>query len=628
MYLLGDVLWIIIMYCRCTFSLMQKLCSSSRWRKAVVAIIAPPELFPLSPLSPLFPLSPLSRASRFPHLSFSPFPLVPLPTISLTVRLPDTWPSRETMRSFRRKRASVACVPCRERKRKCDGGSPCITCTEWGYDCFYEHKHRRNFRNNSRTSSLRSTQNHLPIPHTPSEKNALQGTRSLVQRMESNSGAAFVRKMALKIDSAKAPKLSLFAWNIGARKMSCVYGISSPLPIVQIASLENMITFVNTYFQKLDSCFGFINRHLLFERLSARWQSSVANDLYDCVLGGIAALGCLFSQRDLANTEMQFVQSARSILDMHVLSDAPTLDLISGWALRVIYLRMTSSPHETWMASSTLMHLVEASGFHLGSLNGTILPHSSSQDDLEMRRVYALARHVNTWTSFDLGLTKVAFKDDLPESLPVTPDACMTNILDILPVTTSLDPTSLKDESSLELQLAQILNATHTHPPVILAQSNLVLCILRQLHTQNREISANLMERVLALLRKALFCARNMVMDCSPWHHVANVPFHIICILLAMDNRSSLAMLPEATQALNYIASVYDTETMREACNTAHLLIMLHQQRRRDDVSIFNEALDIYQIEHEKDIGSFPHFDPSAEEQSWLASLVADLPGL
>ena len=193
------------------------------------------------------------------------------------------------------------------------------------------------------------------------------------------------------------------------------------------------------------------------------------------------------------------MQSARSVLDMHIPSVAPTVDFISGWALRVIYLRITAFPHEAWIASSTLMHFVEASGFYLGSLNETIILHSGSQSDHEMRgRVYALARHMNSWTFFDLGLTRVTFRH-------------------ILPLTTSLDPTLSKDESSLELQLFQILNSIHTHSPLILAQCNIVLCILRQLPTQNREISANLTEPVLALLRRKLFGARSMAPHGIMW---------------------------------------------------------------------------------------------------------------
>ena len=111
-------------------------------------------------------------------------------------------------------------------------------------------------------------------------------------------------------------------------------------------------------------------------------------------------------------------------------------------------------------------------------------------------------------------------------------------------------------------------------------------------------------------------------MDCSPWHHVANVPFHIICVLLVMDIRSSLAMLPDAMQTLSLVASTYDTETMRKAYSAACLLVLLHQQRREDDVAKFGEALNIHRQEGQ--VSSPPQLNSSAEDHSWLGALVAD----
>ncbi|KAJ5408666.1 hypothetical protein N7509_002549 [Penicillium cosmopolitanum] len=116
-----------------------------------------------------------------------------------------------------------------------------------------------------------------------------------------------------------------------------------------------------------------------------------------------------------------------------------------------------------------------------------------------------------------------------------------------------------------------------------------------------------------------------MVMDCTPWHQVANVPFHIICVLLVIDTRPSLSMLPEAMTTLGLVASTYDTETMREAYSAACLLVLLHQQRRKDDIAILGEALST-QKTAQLEILSQP--TPSAEEFNWLGALVADLPGL
>ncbi|KAL9039112.1 MAG: hypothetical protein Q9214_005008 [Letrouitia sp. 1 TL-2023] len=386
-----------------------------------------------------------------------------------------------------------------------------------------------------------------------------------------------------------------------------------------------MNSLAQVYFDKVDPCYGFIDRCQFNEHLDIRWKSPLTPSIYDSVLGGVAALGCLFSQRNATITELHLVHSARSCLDDHHFSGPPSIDFLTSWTLRLIYLRMTDSPHAVWVASSTLMHLLEASGLHPESPSD-LLPSAQCDPDLQ-KRLVGLAYHLNAWTSFDLGLSRVLFqKDDLPLPPSPKPGDYTVEVLGLLPASISLDPGRSKDEADLTATLYNVLNGIHTQPPSVLAQCNLMLCILRRLHTQKLDIPSGLVEQVLALLKKGLGCARNMAMDCSPWHHVANVPFHIICILLMIDTRSSLAILPEAMQSLSLVTSTYDTETMRTARSAACLLVLLHQQRRKDDIAIFSQTLDVQQ--QERQISSPPQLDPSAEDYAWLGALVADLPGL
>ncbi|KAK4233607.1 hypothetical protein C8A03DRAFT_47893 [Achaetomium macrosporum] len=513
------------------------------------------------------------------------------------------------MNASTRKRARLACKPCRDRKRKCDGSNPCTTCTQWGYECEYEAPRRKYPPQNAAVSSTAG------LDH-----------RGLVQRLEANSGAAFVRNLGLKIDPARAPKLNLFAWNVGLRQLSTGLGTALALPIIDITSLEHMRVLAQVYFEKVDPCYGFIDRQLFFERLDKRWHSPPMPDTYDSVLGGVAALGCLFSQRNATITEAHLVCAAISILNTHHLSGTPSMDLLTGWTLRTIYLRLTDTPHSTWIASCTLMHLIEASGIHLES--HSVLPPGAKWDPDIQRRLAGIAHHLNVWTSFDLGLSRVSLqKDELTFTLSPKPGDYTAELLGLLPVSVSLDPGQPKDETDISSALSKALDGTHSQPPSVLAQCNLVLCILRRIQTLNLDISSDLAEQALALLKKGLDCAQSMVMACSPWHQVANVPFQIICVLLVMDTRSSLAMLPDAMQTLSLVASTYNTETMREAYGTARLLVLLHQQRRKGDLAIFDEILNIHQPERQV-VSSSPPPNCSAEEYTWLESLVSDLPGL
>lgn len=387
------------------------------------------------------------------------------------------------------------------------------------------------------------------------------------------------------------------------------------------------------YFDKLDPCYGFIDRRQFSERLNSRWTSAPTPSVYDSVLAGVAALGCLFSQRSCTVTELHLVQSARSTLDSHILSASPSLDLLTGWLLRTIHLRLTDSPHATWIASSTLMHLIEALGLHSDSgpdaVYASSFPPGAQCDPDLKRRIVGVSHHLNAWTSFDLGLSRVLFqKHDLPLPPTPRPGDYTGELIRLLPTSFSLDPSVAAEDSGLLMTLSDILSGSHTQPPSVMAQTNLVLCLVRRILSQNLDIS-NLAEQVLDLLRKALGCARNMARDCSPWHQVANVPFHIICVLLIMDTRSSLAILPDAIQTVGLVASIYDTETMREAKRTAYLLVLLHQQRRKDDLAVFSKALAENQPEPRMDLPpQGPNHFNNSDDHAWLEALVSDLPSL
>lgn len=527
--------------------------------------------------------------------------------------------------ALKRQRTRLACNPCRARKRKCEGRDPCDTCINWGYECHFETRENKTQATKLPKSPASKTKWESSSQASPGPVNEPdQG--GLVQRMEANSGAAFVRKLGLRVDPAKAPKLNLFGWNIGARKLSSESAVLSPLPVVEITSLEHMRSLAQVYFDKVDPCYGFLDRQQFFDRLRARFESYVTSDLYDSVLCGVAGLGCLYSQRNATATELHFIQTARLVLEAFQLCGPPPIDLLSGWTLRSMYLRLTSSPHATWMASSALMHLVEAAGFYPEPPQGSILPARIKCDPDIQRRIVGVAHHLNMWTSFDLGLSRVSFqKNDLPLPPAPRPGDYTCEVLGLLPVSVSLDPKRSNDETDLTSTLSDLLEGNHTQPPSVLAQCNLALCILRRIHSRSLHIPSGLVESVLELFKKGLSCAQKMVLDCSPWHQVANVPFNIICVLLVLDTRSSLALLPEAMRTLSVVASTYETETTKEAYSTAGLLVLLHQQRRKEDISLFNQALNVHQ---ETRIEIPTHQDPSAEEYSWLGALVADLPGL
>ena len=536
-------------------------------------------------------------------------------------------------------RARKACEPCRERKRKCDGGNPCSCCVRYEYDCYYfSVRERRGMTASSHRASPPVVESRIAPSAPPPLRDGhahSPGPNSQLQSLEANSGAAFVRKLALGIDPANAPRLHLFAWNLflGARTLNRT---PLSLPITEIMSRATMEGLMAIYIEKVDPCYSFVDRVIVDQRIQARWNMGTTADQYDAVLCGIAALGLLFSQRFVTDKELDLVESAKRILERSTEAH-PGVDIVTGWVLRVAYLRMTASPHTAWMASCTLMHMVEAAGIHSAHLSENIpgIQRESFAAPELCRRLFGVARHLNVWMSFDLGRSRVILQNATHSAPSSRPGEFHAEILSLLPWSESLDPGKDVDLVSLKATLSSVLERELTMPSTILAHCNLVLCLCRRLRALDYVISGPMLDKILALTAKSMMCAQANLDSGSVWHHTANVPFQVVCILLAFDTPSSIAQLGNAIGVLKNAAQLYQTDAAREACNTACLLVLLHQKRKEADTKSLSNVLQAYSP---APFAAEPHTAPYAatetnglhswNDSSWLDDLMVDMPNL
>lgn len=142
------------------------------------------------------------------------------------------------------------------------------------------------------------------------------------------------------------------------------------------------------------------------------------------------------------------------------------------------------------------------------------------------------------------------------------------------------------------------------------------------------------MEEALGQMSKGLRASEAMLNSGNPWHHVPNVPFQIVCILLAIDTPSTITLLGDAVKTLNSVAQIYDTEATREALSTACLLIHLHQKRKSMDATSLSNVLRTYSSLPSTNIqdgaGSYSNWMDleGFNNASWLEELMSDMPNL
>lgn len=429
--------------------------------------------------------------------------------------------------------------------------------------------------------------------------------------LEANSGATFFRRLALRLDPKSAPRLHTFAWNafLGARKA----GHSHPpiaAPVTAILSLAVFRQLASVYFQKVDPTYGFVDRREVEAMADNRWgtpastaaprlaPAAATDPMQDAILCGIAAIGCLYSYVEAPRMEVDLVESARMLLEPTV-SENPTVTSVTAWVLRVAYLRVADTPHTTWTASCILMHMVEAAGLHREPATATSypsiaqpypppLPESDGDGGLpdpeRRRRLTAVAQHLNIWTSFDLGRSRVSFCNATVKNPSFRPNDQTVELMDLLPYSAELDPQKSPGPAELEAALLAVMAGSHTTAPSVLCQCNLALCLCRRL--LQTTVTANtapsflfagrLLERVLAMCAAGIRAARQILRDRSPWHHAANVPFQVVCLLLAIDNYATAPHLRDAIDCLRSVADVYSTGATQEALRTASSLVTLH----------------------------------------------------
>lgn len=464
------------------------------------------------------------------------------------------------------------------------------------------------------------------LPHSPVESVTTPSSVHQARSLEANSGPAFVRRLGFKSESKSNPRVQTFAWNafLGSRQT-----VQSPMarPVTDLLSQERMSHLARVYFQKLHPTYGFIDEAELENHIRRRWSKSSAPEPIDAVLCGIAALGCLFSQVHADKTEPELVESAKRMLE-ESLSELPTVASISAWLLRVIYLRLAGTHYPAWTASCNVLHMLEAAGMTTEDADqGTLRPDMQATSNVEVnRRLVAVSQHLNTWMSYDMGLSRVALSGATCQ-LPSTRSGDVTReLMELLPFTIQLDPERTQAAAELESALQIVLDRVHTRPTSVLAQCNLALCLCRRLRSMEFSLTDATIQRILVVTSNGIQAARELLTDRAPWHHMAYVPFQIVCVLLAIDTVSSISQLRDAMQCLKDVTAVYNTHATREAMRTARSLIMLHQRGKEMLAATLSDIIKVYDVNNQDEVANTVPALP--DDFAWLNGLPEDISNL
>jgi hypothetical protein len=433
---------------------------------------------------------------------------------------------------------------------------------------------------------------------------------------DASSAIAFPRLIGVQFGANKAPRLHSFAWNLGIRTEPS----PNTLDIKRFISLDDVHIYSNDYFTVVHPTFDFLDQQEFIRRASLRWKGSPTEDAlnFDAVICGVVALGYFVSRKIDNGIEAAVTMFAKDRLESVALVMPPTVDLIAAWILRAIYLRATSRPHASWMASNIIMHLVEASGIQRDISSVALIYPSSKGTSIDQaqslyrRKVFWIGRAINAIFSYEYSRPRIIINKiscarvdtivnsatrDLLQLAELIPENCQTcdEALDIARTKSMLESLGAFSaaETPTSFFCADLAFAAYRH-----------LRPMRNFITSTTSSADPTISHLFSISSAALKAIHDHiskpsapsphstdVSSITPWWSLVSIPFHFILILLSLDTPESLSQVSSTLHTLHLVAAVFDTHLTREAVQNATMLIRVAQSRKGRDVKALREAL-------------------------------------
>ncbi|PKX91294.1 C6 zinc finger domain protein [Aspergillus novofumigatus IBT 16806] len=526
----------------------------------------------------------------------------------------------------KRKRARKACIPCHQRKRKCDTMYPCAMCTTYGYNCRYTDDDtidttggavlnplsaKRVSLNGENRLTNRARTGHSPGSRSHMERGSREADGSSTQSPTVIAGAspgifdeqkfrhsgpsaamAFPHILSVALGSDSPPKMRSFAYNFGIRpeeasNTHCFLG--------NLISEKDLGFFSGVYFSILGPIGDMMDARIYAQRCRDYYHSSGTNAVaFAAVAAGVAALGSFLS-RNRHPRESDLVQYAKAILDDPAAMRLHGIDHIVAWGMRVFYLRATTRPSNAWIASCTQMHLCEAIGLHeeesikkmASTAGAAVLGHDADR----LRRIFWISWAGHNMLSYEYDRSPVHFRAVSSQSIiPVSGSVAdqFVQLIQIIPSPNSpLQLESQPPTPSEELyeRLKVLGGFQTTHPFLVVTKADIAFCFYRRLYQLKVRIPDEVIKVVIDSGNAAAEAAEQQATQGRLFWNVIGSVFQYACILLAIDTPDASAHVGVAFKGLENLVKAADTALTREALSMARHLLSLNKAKKRKELA-------------------------------------------
>ncbi|KAH0592822.1 hypothetical protein MHUMG1_09467 [Metarhizium humberi] len=533
----------------------------------------------------------------------------------------------------RRKRARKACIPCHQRKRKCDAEYPCGMCTTYEYNCRYAAR-------DDDTTGTAAGGGHAPPPakrvgvdggsgmpsraaatspgrgsrsqvgQSPSEAHG-SSTKSPTPRARASTTApagifdehksryagasasmAFPHILSGVLGSDSHSKMHSLAYNFGIRpdEASNAHALLGTL-----ISEHDLGIFSDVHFSTLAPIGDYLDPRIYTQRCRDYYHGGGSTmTAFGAVAAGVAALGSFLSPNRHPR-ESDLVQYAKAILDDPASMRMLGIDHIVAWAMRVFYLRATSRPNNAWIASCTMMHLCEAVGLHeeenINKMASVAGAGAVGHDADRLRRIFWISWAGHNLLSYESDRSSVRFRAVTCQAIIPTSGSVadqFVRIAHIIPAPNSpfhleCQPSTPREELFERLKALEKLQ--FTHPFLVVTKADLAFCFYRRIYQLKMGISDDMIKLVIDCGNAAVQSAQQLANQGRLFWNVIGSVFQYACVLLAIDTPAASLHIPAAFRGLEDLVRAADTGPTREALSMARHLLSLNTEKKRKELA-------------------------------------------
>jgi hypothetical protein len=416
------------------------------------------------------------------------------------------------------------------------------------------------------------------------------------------SAIAWPKRLGLSFGLSDPPRLQAYGWNPGTRPEKNHNPASN---ICDIISLEDMQRYANIYFLEVHPFFGILDVEQFKNRAASFWCEGKRGTDFEACICGVVALGSYFANSknsvELAAgslpAEAQVLEHGKLLLDLSYAYPPSMISLkhVVAWDLRALYLRLTTRPHISWMASCTAVHLTEAIGLHR-EITEVKLPRPISALEIDQRRrIFWVTMAINQFFAAEYGRSRVII-DSIgcyPISEILQPGDLTTQTVAIMQsVPGYVAPGKITDSDVFDA-LAKATTLPTASPFLALLKADACFSIYRMLCLARFRIPPGLIPPFLEVIRVAMDADKFLRNTNEPWWNVVSTPFHAVCVLLTIETSECFEMLSPTLATLRNITEHYDSNLSREALRTALILVQAARDKKGKELENLDRGLGI-----------------------------------